>query len=131
MVGFRTVAIKNGQLLINGQPVYFKGVNRHETDPWTGQVVSEESMRHDIELMKLHNINAVRTSHYPNDPRWYELCDYYGIYLIDEANIESHGMGYGEKSLAKNPEWGPAHLDRMKRMLERDKNHPSVYLVNG
>ena len=128
MVGFRTVAIKNGQLLINGQPVYFKGVNRHETDPWTGQVVSEESMRHDIELMKLHNINAVRTSHYPNDPRWYELCDYYGIYLIDEANIESHGMGYGEKSLAKNPEWGPAHLDRMKRMLERDKNHPSVVI---
>ncbi|HUM34437.1 MAG TPA: glycoside hydrolase family 2 TIM barrel-domain containing protein, partial [Candidatus Saccharicenans sp.] len=119
MVGFRTVAIKNGQLLINSQPVYFKGVNRHETDPWTGQVISEESMIRDIKLMKQNNINAVRTCHYPDDPRWYELCDYYGIYLIDEANIESHGMGYGEKSLAKNPEWGPAHLDRMKRMLER------------
>jgi len=128
MIGFRTVIINNGQLLINGQPLYFRGVNRHETDPWTGQVVSEESMINDIKLMKQYNINAVRTSHYPNDPRWYELCDYYGIYLIDEANIESHGMGYGEKSLAKNPDWGPAHLDRMKRMLERDKNHPSVVI---
>jgi beta-galactosidase len=128
MVGFRSVVIKNGQLLINDQPVYFKGVNRHETDPWTGQVISEESMIRDIKLMKQNNINAVRTCHYPDDPRWYELCDYYGIYLIDEANIESHGMGYGEKSLAKNPEWGPAHLDRMKRMLERDKNHPSVVI---
>jgi beta-galactosidase len=128
MVGFRSVVIKNGQLLINGQLVLFKGVNRHETDPWTGQVISEESMIRDIKLMKQHNINAVRTCHYPDDPRWYELCDYYGIYLIDEANIESHGMGYGEKSLAKNPDWGPAHLDRMKRMLERDKNHPSVVI---
>jgi len=97
MVGFRSVVIKNGQLLINDQPVYFKGVNRHETDPWTGQVISEESMIRDIKLMKQNNINAVRTCHYPDDPRWYELCDYYGIYLIDEANIESHGMGYGEK----------------------------------
>ncbi len=127
-IGFRTVEIKNGQLLINGRPVYFKGVNRHEHDPWTGHVVSGESMIRDIQLMKQNNINAVRTSHYPNDPRWYELCDYYGIYLIDEANIESHGMGYGEKSLAKNPEWGPAHLDRIMRMVERDKNHPSVVI---
>ncbi len=128
MIGFRTVEIKNGQLLINGRAVYFRGVNRHEHDPWTGHVISEESMVQDIKLMKQNNINAVRTSHYPNDPRWYELCDYYGIYLIDEANIESHGMGYGEKSLAKNPEWGPAHLDRIKRMVERDKNHPSVVI---
>ncbi|MDI6845374.1 MAG: glycoside hydrolase family 2 TIM barrel-domain containing protein [Candidatus Saccharicenans sp.] len=127
-VGFRTVEIKNAQLLVNGRPVYFRGVNRHEHDPWTGHVISEESMVRDIQLMKLHNINAVRTSHYPNDPRWYELCDFYGIYLIDEANIESHGMGYGEKSLAKNPEWGPAHLDRVRRMVERDKNHPSVVI---
>ncbi|MGB9764098.1 MAG: glycoside hydrolase family 2 TIM barrel-domain containing protein [Candidatus Saccharicenans sp.] len=127
-IGFRSVEIKNAQLLINGKAVYFKGVDRHETDPWTGQVVSKESMLRDIKLMKQNNINAVRTSHYPNDPYWYELCDYYGIYLIDEANIESHGMGYGEKSLAKNPDWGPAHLDRMRRMVERDKNHPSVII---
>ncbi|MGB9906225.1 MAG: glycoside hydrolase family 2 TIM barrel-domain containing protein [Candidatus Saccharicenans sp.] len=127
-VGFRTVEIKNGQLLINGRAVYFRGVDRHEHDPWTGHVISEESMVRDIQLMKQNNINAVRTSHYPNDPRWYELCDYYGIYLIDEANIESHGMGYGEKSLAKNPDWGPAHLDRIRRMVERDKNHPSVVI---
>lgn len=127
-VGFRSVEIKNGQLLINGKAVYFRGVNRHEHDPWTGHVVSEESMIRDLKLMKQNNINAVRTSHYPNDPRWYELCDYYGIYLIDEANIESHGMGYGEKSLAKNPDWGPAHLDRIRRMVERDKNHPSVVI---
>ncbi|MDW3229586.1 MAG: glycoside hydrolase family 2 TIM barrel-domain containing protein [Acidobacteriota bacterium] len=127
-VGFRSVEIKNGQLLVNGQAVYFRGVNRHEHDPWKGHVISEESMIHDIKLMKQNNINAVRTSHYPNDPRWYELCDYYGIYLIDEANIESHGMGYGEKSLAKNPDWGPAHLDRVMRMVERDKNHPSVVI---
>lgn len=127
-VGFRTVEIKNGQLLINGRAVYFRGVNRHEHDPWTGHVISEESMIRDLQLMKKNNINAVRTSHYPNDPHWYELCDYYGIYLIDEANIESHGMGYGEKSLAKNPDWGPAHLDRVMRMVERDKNHPSVVI---
>ncbi|MBP1661241.1 MAG: lacZ 11, partial [Candidatus Aminicenantes bacterium] len=91
-------------------------------------VVSEASMRRDIELMKQSNINAVRTAHYPNDPRWYELCDEYGLYVVDEANIESHGMGYGEKSLAKDPEWGPAHLDRIVRMVERDKNHPSVII---
>ena len=127
-VGFRTVEIKNGQLLVNGRAVYFRGVNRHEHDPRSGHVISEESMVRDIQLMKQNNINAVRTCHYPNDPRWYELCDYYGIYLIDEANIESHGMGYGEKSLAKNPEWGPAHLDRIMRMVERDKNHPSVII---
>ncbi len=125
-IGFRTSEIKNGQLLINGVPVLFRGVNRHEHDPVTGHVISEESMRKDLELMKLFNINAVRTCHYPDDPLWYDLCDEYGIYLVDEANIESHGMGYGERSLAKDPVWGPAHHDRIRRMVERDKNHPSV-----
>jgi beta-galactosidase len=127
-VGFRSVEIKNGKLLINGKTIKFKGVNRHEHDPWKGHVVSLDSMIKDIQLMKKFNINSVRTSHYPNDPKWYELCDFYGIYLIDEANIESHGMGYGVKSLAKNPDWGPAHLDRIMRMVERDKNHPSVII---
>ena len=126
--GFRKVEIKDGRLLVNGVPIYLKGVNRHEHDPLTAHVISEESMRKDLALMKQFNINAVRTCHYPNDPRWYELCDEYGMYLVDEANIESHGMGYGEKSLAKNPDWGPAHLDRTVRMVERDKNHPSVII---
>jgi beta-galactosidase len=127
-VGFRTSEIKDGHLLVNGEAVLLKGVNRHEHDPYTGHVISEESMRRDIELMKQSNINAVRTCHYPDDPRWYELCDEYGLYLVDEANIESHGMGYGDKSLAKDPAWGPAHLDRVVRMAERDKNHPSVII---
>ncbi|MCF8367792.1 MAG: DUF4981 domain-containing protein [Bacteroidales bacterium] len=127
-VGFRTSEIKNGQLLVNGKAVLLKGVNRHEHDPLTGHVVSRESMLKDIRLMKENNINTVRTSHYPNDPYWYELCDQYGLYVIDEANIESHGMGYGEKSLAKNLKWQDAHLDRVQRMLERDKNHPSVII---
>ncbi len=127
--GFRSVEVKNGQLLVNGQPILIKGVNRHEHDPVTGHYVSEESMRRDILLMKQHNINAVRTSHYPDDPRWYELCDRYGLYLIDEANIESHGMGYKpEVTLANRPEWKAAHLDRIVRMVERDKNHPSVII---
>ncbi len=127
-IGFRSSEIKNGRLLVNGVPVLLKGVNRHEHDPHTGHVVPEKSMRRDIELMKRANINAVRTCHYPNDPRWYELCDEYGLYLVDEANIESHGMGYGPQSLAKDPAWGPAHLDRVRRMVERDKNHPSVII---
>lgn len=127
-IGFRTSEIKDGHLLVNGVAVRLKGVNRHEHDPLTGHVISEGSMRRDIELMKQSNINAVRTCHYPNDPRWYELCDEYGLYLVDEANIESHGMGYGAQSLAKDPEWGPAHLDRVVRMVERDKNHPSVII---
>ena len=127
-VGFRTSEVRNGRFLINGVPVRLKGVNRHEHDPLTAHVISEESMRRDIELMKRFNINAVRTCHYPDDPRWYELCDEYGLYLIDEANIESHGMGYGERSLAKDPAWGPAHLDRVVRMVERDKNQPSVVI---
>ncbi|GAH77003.1 unnamed protein product, partial [marine sediment metagenome] len=127
-IGFRKVEIKNGQLLVNGKAVLFKGVDRHEHDQYTGHVVSEESMLQDIRLFKQNNINAVRTSHYPNDPKWYELCDQYGIYVIDEANIESHGMGYGERSLAKDPTWKEAHVDRIKRMVERDKNHPSVVI---
>ncbi|OGD18759.1 MAG: beta-galactosidase, partial [Candidatus Aminicenantes bacterium RBG_16_63_16] len=127
--GFRKVEIKSGQLLVNGQPILIKGVNRHEHDPVTAQYVTRESMLQDIILMKRHNINTVRTSHYPNDPQWYELCDEYGLYLIDEANIESHGMGYRpDRTLANRPEWKAAHLDRVRRMVERDKNHPSVII---
>jgi len=127
-IGFRTSEIKNGLFLVNGAPVLLKGVNRHEHDPRTGHTVSRESMRRDAELMKLYNINAVRTCHYPDDPYWYDLCDEYGLYVVDEANIESHGMGYGERSLAKDSAWGPAHLDRIRRMVERDKKHPSVVI---
>ncbi|MBC8487324.1 MAG: DUF4981 domain-containing protein [Bacteroidetes bacterium] len=105
-----------------------KGVNRHEHDPVAGHVISKESILQDITLMKQNNINTVRTSHYPNDPYWYELCDKYGLYVIDEANIESHGIGYGENSLAKDTVWMDAHLDRVKRMVERDKNHPSIII---
>ncbi len=127
--GFRKVEIKRGQLLVNGKPIYIKGVNRHEHDPDTGHYVTEESMIRDIKLMKQFNINTVRTSHYPDDPGWYDLCDRYGIYLIDEANIESHGIGYKpENTLANIPEWKKAHLDRIVRMVERDKNHPSVII---
>jgi beta-galactosidase len=125
--GFRKVEIKGGQLLLNGKPILIKGVNRHEHDPVTGHYVTRDSMIQDIILMKRHNINTVRTSHYPDDPQWYELCDRYGLYLIDEANIESHGMGYRpDRTLANRPEWEKAHLDRIVSMVERDKNHPSV-----
>jgi beta-galactosidase len=125
--GFREVEIRNGQLLVNGQPILIKGVNRHEHDPITGHYIPQESMVRDVLIMKRHNINTVRTCHYPDDPRWYELCDEYGIYLIDEANIESHGMGYKpDVTLANRPEWKDAHLDRIVSMVERDKNHPSV-----
>ncbi len=127
-VGFRTVEIKDSQLLVNGMPVYLKGVNLHEHHPVTGHVVDKETMEKDIRLMKEFNINAVRTSHYPQPEYWYELCDKYGLYLVDEANIESHGMGYGEKSLAKRESWKEAHVERVKRMFERDKNHPSVLI---
>jgi len=127
--GFREVEMKNGQLLVNSKPVLLKGVNRHEHDPITGHYVTKESMIQDIKLMKQFNLNAVRTSHYPDTPLWYDLCDEYGIYLIDEANIESHGMGYRpDTTLGNNPEWKEAHLDRIKRMVERDKNHPSVII---
>ncbi|TWT77831.1 Beta-galactosidase [Posidoniimonas polymericola] len=125
-VGFREVEIKDGVLLVNGKYVYMNGVNRHEHHPVTGHTISRESMIEDILLMKQHNINAVRTSHYPNVPEWYDLCDEYGLFVVDETNIESHGMGYGPESLAKDPSWGKAHLDRAIRMVERDKNHPSI-----
>ncbi|MDR7211831.1 glycoside hydrolase family 2 TIM barrel-domain containing protein [Flavobacterium piscis] len=128
-VGFRKVEIKGGQLLVNGKAIYIKGVNRHETDPVTGQTVSRERMEEDIKLMKEFNINAVRMSHYPNDEYFYELCDKYGIYVVDEANIESHGMGYDiTKTLGNKPDWELAHLQRMQRMVERDKNHASVII---
>ncbi len=128
-IGFRNSEILNGQLLVNGKAVLLKGVNRHEHDEFTGHVISRESMLKDMELLKQNNINAVRTSHYPNDPYWYELCDKYGIYLVDEANIESHGMGYHpDRTLGNNPDWEKAHLDRIMRMVERDKNHPSIIL---
>ncbi len=127
-VGFRKVEILKGVLLVNGKPIYVKGVNRHDFDPVTGYTVTPESMERDIILMKQNNINTVRTSHYPNDYRFYNLCDRYGLYVIDEANIESHGMGYGEKSLAKQPEWLESHMDRMQRMVYRDRNHPSIII---
>ena len=127
-VGFRQVEIKDGNLLVNGQRVLFKGVNRHEFDPDRGQALTVEGMEKDLQVMKQFNLNAVRTSHYPNQPAWYDLCDRYGIYLIDEANIESHGMGYGKESLAKDPAFADAHMDRTVRMVERDKNHPSVII---
>ncbi len=127
-IGFRKVEIKNSQLLVNGQPILLKGVNRHEHDPITGHYVTEELMIQDIKMMKQNNINAVRTSHYPNDPRWYYLCDKFGLYVIDEANIESHGIGYSDDTLAKNPLFTDAHLYRTKNMYERDKNHPSVII---
>ena len=128
-VGFREVEIKNGQLLVNGVPILIKGVDRHEHDPDLGHTTTIESMIRDIRLMKQHNINTVRTSHYPDVPEWYDLCDIFGIYLIDEANIESHGMGYKpDRTLGNNPEWMEAHLDRTRRMVERDKNHPSVII---
>jgi len=127
-VGFREVQIRNGFLLVNGKRIYLKGANRHEHDPVLGHVVTVDSMIRDIKLMKQFNINAVRTSHYPDDPKWYDLCDRHGLYVIDEANIESHGMGYGKASLAKDPAWKKAHVDRARRMVERDKNHPSVII---
>jgi beta-galactosidase len=127
-VGFRSSEIKGGQLLVNGKAVLLKGVNRHEHDPVTGHVISRESMLRDITLMKQNNINTVRTCHYPNDPYWYDLCDRYGLYIIDESNIESHGMGYGAESLAKDSLWKDIHVDRVQRMVERDKNHPSVII---
>ena len=127
-IGFRTSEIKDGKLLINGQYVLIKGVNRHEHDPYTGHVVSREMMEEDVVLMKRMNINTVRTCHYPDDPYWYELCDRYGLYVWDEANCESHAQGYGEKSLAKDPQYKQMIWSRNSNMLERDKNHPSVIM---
>jgi beta-galactosidase len=127
-VGFRKVEIKNGDLLVNGQRILIKGVDRHEFDPDRGQAVTVDTMVKDIQMMKANNINTVRCSHYPNQPAWYDLCDRYGIYLIDEADIESHGMGYGQKTLAKDPQYAAAHMNRTVRMVERDKNHPCVII---
>ena len=125
-VGFRKVEIKDRQLLVNGRPVLIKGVNRHEIDPETGFVISPERMIQDIEIMKSNNINAVRTSHYPDNALWYDLCDRYGLYVVAEANIESHGMGYGPESLAKDSAWEKAHLERNARHVARNFNHPSI-----
>lgn len=128
-VGFRKVEIKGGQLLVNGKAIYIKGVDRHEHDPNMGKAIPLWRMEEDIKLLKQNNINTVRTSHYPNDPKWYDLCDIYGIYLMDEANIESHGMGYQPNvTLGNRPQWLKSHLDRTMRMVERDKNHASVII---
>ena len=127
-VGFRKVEIRDGNLLVNGKRILIKGVNRHEFDADRGQAITVAGMEQDIQRMKQFNVNAMRCCHYPNQTAWYDLCDRYGIYLIDEANIESHGMGYGPETLAKNPDWAQAHLNRTVRMVERDKNHPSVII---
>ena len=127
-VGFRSVEVKNAQLLINGQPVLIKGVNRHEMDPKSGYCVSEERMIEDIRIMKQLNINAVRTCHYPNSNLWYDLCDKYGLYVVAEANVESHGLGFQEHTLADKPAYALAHLERNMRNVQRSRNHPSVII---
>ncbi|MDV7395687.1 glycoside hydrolase family 2 TIM barrel-domain containing protein, partial [Arthrospira platensis SPKY1] len=128
-VGFRKVEINGGRLLVNGRAVRLRGVNRHEHHPKNGQVVDLESMITDIRLMKEHNVNAVRTSHYPNMPKWYELMDQYGFYVIDEGNIETHEFGTDTLNLlANDPLWKQPHLDRVERMIYRDRNHPSVIM---
>ena len=125
-VGFRHIEIKGGQLLVNGQPILIKGADRHELDPDGGYIVSMDRMIEDIKIMKQLNINAVRTCHYPDDPRWYDLCDEYGIYLTAEANLESHGMGYGESTLAKRDDFEKMHLERNEANVKSFKNHPSI-----
>lgn len=130
-LGFRKSEIKNGQLLVNGRPVMIRGVNRHEHDPDLGHVTTRERMIEDILLMKRYNINAVRTSHYPNDERWYALCDEYGLYVQDEANIESHGYGANDKQrISDSEDFAEAHVERVRRMIERDKNHASIFLFS-
>lgn len=133
-IGFRTVEVTGGEVRVNGRRIMIRGVNRHEHDPRTFRILSEATMRKDIELMKAANVNAVRTSHYPNDPRWYDLADEYGLYIMDEANIESHGyLSLSQQHdddpsvlLGNDPRWRAAHLDRVQRMVQRDRNHPSV-----
>ena len=125
-VGFRKIELKNSQLLVNGKPVLFKGADRHEMDPDGGYVVSRERMIQDIQIMKKFNLNAVRTCHYPDDSFWYDLCDKYGIYVVAEANLESHGMGYEEATLAKVPSFKKTHLERNQRNVQRNYNHPSI-----
>ncbi|QDU33382.1 Beta-galactosidase [Poriferisphaera corsica] len=127
-VGFRKVEWRDGQLFINGVSLKLKGVNRHEHDPDRGRAVTEASMVEDIKLMKQFNINTVRTSHYPNQTRWYELCDEYGMYVVNEANVESHGYGYKKESIGHDASWEKAHVDRVMSMVERDKNHASVIM---
>ena len=127
-VGFRKVEMRDGQLLLNGKPVLIKGVNRHEMNPYRGYLLTRDDMLRDIQIMKDLNVNAVRTCHYPNDPLWYELCDRYGLYVVDEADVESHGMGYGKESLAHRADYLDAHLDRNRRMVFRDKNHPCIII---
>ncbi|MEM1318919.1 MAG: glycoside hydrolase family 2 TIM barrel-domain containing protein [Bacteroidota bacterium] len=127
-VGFRTIEIRDAQLRLNGVPLIIRGVNRHEHDELNGHVITEEQMLADIRLMKQCNINAVRNSHYPNAARWYELCDEHGLYVVDEANIESHGMYDEAASLADDPLWQGGHMDRTRRMLERSKNHPCILI---
>lgn len=125
-IGFRKIEIKEGLLLVNGKKVYIKGVNVHEFNAYTGHVVTEKEMMRNLQLMKELNINAVRTSHYQQQTLWYKLCDKYGIYLVNENNLESHGLGFKERNIGNFPEWNAAHMDRIKRLIERDKNHASV-----
>ena len=125
-IGFRHIEIKDAQLLVNGQPILIKGADRHELDPDNGYIVSVDRMIQDIKIMKYLNINAVRTCHYPDDPRWYDLCDEYGIYLTAESNLESHGMGYGEGTLAKRQDYAKAHIERQEGNVMSHKNHPSI-----
>ena len=127
-VGFRKIEIKDKQMFVNGQPILIKGVNRHELDPDGGYVVSMERMIEDIKVAKQLNINAIRTSHYPNDPRWYDLCDQYGIYVVSEANMESHGMGFGATTLAKNPLYNQTHIERSENNVKVLKNHPCIII---
>ncbi|WED26071.1 beta-galactosidase [Vibrio sp. DW001] len=126
-IGFRNIEIKDGQLLVNGKALLIKGVNRHEHEQDNGHAIGEESMIADIKLLKQSNFNAVRTAHYPNHPRWYELCDEYGLYLVDEANIETHGM-FPMERLSANPLWNAAYMMRFTKLIERDKNHPSIII---
>lgn len=127
-IGFLKVEIKDGQLFVNGKRILVKGVNLHEFNTKNGNVVDSLTMIQTIQRMKELHINAVRMSHYPHSPLWYRLCDEYGFYLVDEANLESHGLGHGATNIAYFDEWQDAHLDRMKRLVERDKNHASVII---
>ncbi len=126
--GFREIEIENREVLLNGKPIMFKGVNKVEHHYLSGKYVPREWLEKEVLLMKQYNINSIRTAHYPHDPYLYDLCDRYGILLLDEANVESHGMGYGKESLAKDPAWEKAHVQRLRSMIQRDKNHPSVVI---